>query len=135
VKETMPKTSSKKRTPGSDKKSPSKTAFVLGLPKHTPASEVVAKAKAEGIELTDRYVYVIRSKAKGRAGKPSGRRGRPPKSAGAKRGPELGRRAVTLATSPSGLATQFLEMALDLGLARAEDLLVSLRAKVRQAIG
>lgn len=118
----------------SSKKSPSKTAFVLGLAKDMPASEVVAKAKAAGIDLTDRYVYVIRSKAKGRAGKPSGRRGRPPKSAGAKRGPKPGRR-IAAATSPVALGTQFLEMALDLGLARAEELLVSLRSKVQQALG
>jgi hypothetical protein len=123
----------KKMTSGSAKKTPSKTAFVLGLAKDMPASEVVAKAKAAGIELTDRYVYVIRSKAKGRAGKPTGRRGRPPKVAGAKRGPKPGRKAA--AVSATSLATQFLEMALDLGLARAEDLLVSLRAKVQQAIG
>jgi hypothetical protein len=125
----MPKTSSKK---ASAKKPPSKTAFVLGLARDMPASEVVAKAKTAGLELTDRYVYVIRSKAKGRAGKPAGRRGRPPKAAGAKRGPKPGRKA---SASTGGLAVQFLEMALDLGLARAEDLLGSLRAKVKQAIG
>lgn len=124
----MPRTSSKKAG-----KAPSKTAFVLGLSRDTPASEVVAKAKAAGIELTDRYVYVIRSKAKGRAGKPAGRRGRPPKAAGAKRGPKPGRRAASPA--PSALAAQFLETALDLGLSRAEQLLSSLRSKVHQAIG
>jgi hypothetical protein len=113
-------------------KSPSKTAFVLSLPRDLPASDVVAKAKAQGIEITDRYVYVIRSKAKGRAGKPAGRRGRPPKAAGAKRGPKPGRKA---GASHGSLGAQFLEMALDLGLSRAEDLLVSLRSKVRQAIG
>jgi hypothetical protein len=112
------------------KKAPSKTAFVLSLAKDMPASEVVAKAKAAGLELTDRYVYVIRSKAKGRAGKPTGRRGRPPKAAGAKRGPKP--RATS--GSPVALGTQFLEMALDLGLARAEELLVSLRSKVQQAL-
>jgi hypothetical protein len=116
-----------------NKKAPSKTSFVLSLAKDMPASEVVAKAKAAGIELTDRYVYVIRSKAKGRAGKPTGRRGRPPKVAGARRGPKPGKAAA--ASSASGLATQFLEMALDLGLARAEDLLVSLRSKVQQVLG
>ncbi|MFI5306316.1 MAG: hypothetical protein ACHQ53_03125 [Polyangiales bacterium] len=107
---------------------PNKTAFVLGLPRTTPASEVVAKAKAQGIELTDRYVYVIRSKAKGKAGKPSGRRGRPPKAAGAKPGPKP-------SNSASHLATQFVDAALDLGLHRAEELLGSLRAKLRHAIG
>jgi hypothetical protein len=123
----------KNMTSGSHAKPPSKTGFVLGLAKDMPASEVVAKAKAAGIKLTDRYVYVIRSKAKGRAGKPAGRRGRPPKVAGAKRGPKPGRKAG--AVSATALGTAFLEMALDLGLARAEALLLSLRAKVQQAIG
>jgi hypothetical protein len=126
----MPKTSPKKK---SEKKTPSKTAFVLGLPKTTPASEVVAKAKALGIELTDRYVYVIRSKAKSKAGQPSGRRGRPPKIEGAKRGPKPGRKAA--AQAPGSLAAQFVDAALDLGLARAEELLLNLRAKLKHAIG
>ncbi len=122
----MPKTSKKKPA----KKTPSKTAFVLSLPRSAPASEVVAKAKAAGIELTDRYVYVIRSKAKSKAGKPSARRGRPPKSAA---GPA--RKSSGGQGSPSALATQFVDAALNLGLARAEELLVSLRAKLKHAIG
>lgn len=45
-------------------KSPSKSAFVRGLPASMPAKEVVAKAKAVGLTLSDRYVHVIRSIAK-----------------------------------------------------------------------
>ncbi|MET0390936.1 MAG: hypothetical protein ABW321_33490 [Polyangiales bacterium] len=45
-------------------KSPSKSAFVRGLPASMPAKEVVAKAKAAGLTLSDRYVHVIRSIAK-----------------------------------------------------------------------
>jgi hypothetical protein len=41
-----------------------KTAFIKSLPKDMPAKEVVAKAKAKGIELTDAYVYNIRGSAK-----------------------------------------------------------------------
>jgi len=117
----MPRT--KKKT---TQKAPSKTAFVLSLARDTPASEVVAKAKAIGLDLTDRYVYVIRSKAKGKAGKPAGRRGRPPKAATA---------AAPKASGPSSLAAQFVDAALDLGLARAEELLVNLRSKLKHAIG
>jgi hypothetical protein len=43
---------------------PSKSAFVRGLPATLPAKEVVAKAKAAGLTLSDRYVHVIRSIAK-----------------------------------------------------------------------
>jgi len=45
-------------------KTPSKSAFVRGLPASMPAKEVVAKAKAAGLTLSDRYVHVIRSIAK-----------------------------------------------------------------------
>jgi hypothetical protein len=45
-------------------KSPSKSAFVRGLPASMPAKDVVAKAKAAGLTLSDRYVHVIRSIAK-----------------------------------------------------------------------
>jgi hypothetical protein len=45
-------------------KSPSKSAFVRGLPASMPAKEVVAKAKTAGLTLSDRYVHVIRSIAK-----------------------------------------------------------------------
>ena len=42
----------------------SKSAFVRGLPPTLPAKEVVSKAKAAGLTLSDRYVHVIRSIAK-----------------------------------------------------------------------
>jgi hypothetical protein len=45
-------------------KRPSKTAFVQGLPNNTPAKEVVAKAAAEGITISEAYVHTIRSAAK-----------------------------------------------------------------------
>lgn len=51
------------------KKKVTKTAFVLGLPKDLPAKEVVAKAKASGISISDKGVYAIRSEAKKRSRK------------------------------------------------------------------
>ncbi len=62
-----------------------KTAFVKHLPKSMPAKEVVAKAKAAGITLTEMYVYSIRSKSKARksTGEPKRGPGRPRKDAGA----------------------------------------------------
>ena len=61
-------------------KVPSKSAFVRGLPATLPAKEVVAKAKAAGLTISDRYVHVIRSIAKraarqGGNGLATGRRG------------------------------------------------------------
>jgi hypothetical protein len=53
-----------KKVKKSSRKTPSKSAFVRGLPASLPAKEVVAKAKAAGLALSDRYVHVIRSIAK-----------------------------------------------------------------------
>ena len=44
----------------------SKSAFVRSLPSSMPGAEVVAKAKAEGLDIGLAYVYGIRSKAKAR---------------------------------------------------------------------
>jgi hypothetical protein len=105
-------------------KTPSKTAFVLSLPMTAPAKDVIAKGKASGLKLSEAYIYSIRSKAKGRAGKPAARRGRPPKSAS----------AGVASASSNGLERQFLNLALDLGLSRAEGLLSDLRSKLKNAI-
>ncbi len=76
------KTASKK---SAKKSSPSKAEFVRAQPRTMPAKDVVDKAKAEGIALTDSYVYKLRSskkpKAAAKAGKTAGkRRGRKPGS-------------------------------------------------------
>jgi len=54
----------KKAKKSASKSVSSKSAFVRGLPASMPAKEVVAKAKAAGLALSDRYVHVIRSIAK-----------------------------------------------------------------------
>jgi hypothetical protein len=123
------KTSSSARKNSAENKSINKTAFVLELPADMSAKEVIDKGKAAGIKLTDRYVYSIRSKAKVRGGTP-GRRGRP-----------RGARGKTTALSGrqnaggGALESRFFDVALDLGLSKAESLLSSLRARVKQAIG
>lgn len=124
----MPKKKTSKKSAAESSKSINKTAFVLELPADMSAKEVIDKGKAAGIKLTDRYVYSIRSKAKVRGGTP-GRRGRP-------RG--TGKSAVLgsgRGGSGGGLESRFFDVALDLGLSKAENLLSSLRARVKQAIG
>jgi hypothetical protein len=72
------------------KSSSNKSAFVRGLPSSMPIKDVVAKAKAAGITLTDKYVSTIRYNAKVSARKkrsgggdaaPKRGPGRPPASA------------------------------------------------------
>jgi hypothetical protein len=53
----------KKAASGSSR-SPSKTAFILGLPADLPAKEVVVRAKAKGFNATEGQVYSLRSYAK-----------------------------------------------------------------------
>jgi hypothetical protein len=94
-----------------------KTAFVLA---HADFSgdEVVSLAKKEGMKLSTRYVYSVRSKARARVGQPKRKRGRPPKH------------AATSGMSGS-VERRFLDLALDLGIGRAEALLRNVRALAR----
>lgn len=49
-----------------------KTSFVLSLPRDTPATEVVAKATAAGLSISEHYVHTIRSAAKAAGAKKKG---------------------------------------------------------------
>lgn len=73
----------------------SKTAFVLGFPDSMPAKVVVERAAAQGMKISDKYVYNIRSSHRGKASGAKRGPGRPPNAAtgvkrAAKRGPTRG---------------------------------------------
>jgi hypothetical protein len=103
-------------------KSTNKSAFVRGLPGDMSAKDVVSKAKAAGLTLTENYVYTIRSAAKNKAKKGTGRGpGRPKGSKSA---------AVSLGSNGS-LEKDFVAAALELGLGNAEKLLAKLRARIK----
>ena len=97
-----------------------KSAFVRGLP-NLPAKEVVAKAKGMGFTLSEKYVYNIRAKAKARGGKAPGRPGRP-KGAGGARG------------GSSSAEQQLVDLALEVGISKAEEVLQRLRTAIRRAV-
>lgn len=92
---------------------PNKSDFVRSMP-DMPAKDVVAATKA-GVKLTERYVYVIRSadKARARAGKPIGSRGR-------------GRRAHAGASE-----AQLRRAIAELGLSAAREILRDVEASFR----
>lgn len=98
----------------------SKAAFVRSLPPNMPAKDVIEKAKAAGHKLSPAYVYVIRSKgsSKGsaRVGRKAGRGGRP------------GRGNGTVAER------QLVSAALELGFARAQEVLNAARTRMQAAI-
>ena len=64
---------------------PSKTEFVLGLPRELSAKDVVVKAKEKGLKLSEAYVYKIRSASPGGSAKGGSSRGGAPKRGAAKR--------------------------------------------------
>ncbi len=112
-------------TSQSVKKIVSKAAFVRSLPRVTPAKEVVAKAKLQGISLTDAYVYNVRATSK--AGKKSSKR---ISSKRGKRGP------LTLKVGGRRGAEDLLRaVASALGLVRAIAVLQTEHARVRKLLG
>ncbi|MDB4976350.1 MAG: hypothetical protein JWN48_4691 [Myxococcaceae bacterium] len=106
----------------------SKRDFVLSFGPETAASEILRKAKEEGIGLSKAYLYTIRS-----AGGSAQKRGGAAKARGRK-GSGKGfkadaKSALKSARGGAGkLETQFVEMAMDLGLAKAKELLGRLKS-------
>ncbi|MDB4986834.1 MAG: hypothetical protein JWN04_2012 [Myxococcaceae bacterium] len=101
----------------------SKRDFVLSFGSDTAASEILRKAKEAGIGLSKAYLYTIRS-----AGGSAQKRG-----AGSKAGKTLKADAKAAFKSVRGavskLETQFIDAAMDLGLAKATELLGRLRPR------
>jgi hypothetical protein len=98
-----------------------KRDFVLSFSPSTPASEILRKAKESGIGLSKAYLYTIRASA---GAKPTGRgasKAQAPAKSGAKRG----------GAGASSLESQFVTAALDLGLARAAELLDRVRSRLK----
>jgi hypothetical protein len=105
-----------------------KTAFVLGFPQGTSAADVVAAAEAKGITLTTAHVYAIRTSAKAKA-KNKGKAAKTPKAPAVK---TVAQPAFRAAPRTGSLEEHFVALVLDIGLARASDLLGKLKDRVRQ---
>ena len=112
----MPKTAKKSRKT-------SKAAFVRSFPSSTPAKEVVAKAKAAGITLSDAYVYNVRATSKTR------------KTGGATRAPRRGPAPTVHVTGGRGAEELLRAVAAELGLARAIGVLQAEHSRVRRLLG
>ncbi len=98
----------------------SKRDFVLRFGPETPASEILKKAKEVGLGLSKAYLYTIRSSS----------------GATQKRGATGGGRAsgARSRTSVSSLESQFIDAAIDMGLAKASELLERLRARLKEGL-
>ena len=119
IKATPAKAKATKRAGARDS---SKRRFIEGLPTDTPVVEVVALAKKAGIALSGNYVYKLRRAAG--AGAKSTRR-----DAKSKLGGLTGKWS---GKSPKHLEEAFIDAALDLGLARASQLLERVRSKLKR---
>jgi type III secretion system FlhB-like substrate exporter len=100
----------------------SKRDFVLSFGQDTKASEILRKAKEQGIGLSKAYLYTIRS-----AGGASQKRGGGRAAGGAGRVTA----AVRSAGSFANHEAQFIDSAIHVGLAKAGELLDRLRARLK----
>jgi len=104
----------------------SKRTFVLSLPASMAASEVIDRAKAQGMTLTTNYVYKIRSR-----GAAAGVR-LPTNGVAVVATPKLGRgRRAAVPAAKGGQEERFVALVLDVGLSRATALLDQLRHRVQ----
>ena len=103
----------------------SKRTFVLSLPSSMAASEVIDRAKAQGMTLTTNYVYKIRSRGAAANGRMSS--APPPSSSKALRSVVRGAKSAP----SNGQEERFVALVLDVGLSRATALLDQLRDRVQ----
>jgi hypothetical protein len=102
----------------------SKTAFVKSQPLALSAKQVVDKAKEQGMTLTDKYVYTVRSAAKAKAQKQR------PKGAATK--PAIVKAVKTGSNSVEDLLRA---AASEIGLSKAISLLLEQQNAVRSVLG
>jgi hypothetical protein len=104
-----------------------KADFVRSVDPRLSAKDVVAKAKAAGVALTDTYVYNVRGAAKAAASKAA-------KPAAPARAPVA--HAVVKSGVSSGSVESLLKaVAAEIGLGRAFEILVGERARVQAVLG
>lgn len=111
-------------------RSVNKSAFVRDLPSTMSASDVIAKGKAEGIQLTAAQVYTVRANAKRADSK--GPKGKPGPKPGAKATKAAGQSSTrsTAKADSGGHDHHFVSLVLNIGLAKAEALLARVRDRV-----
>jgi len=110
-----------------------KASFVRGIPSSVPAKEVVAKAKAAGMTLSEKHVYVIRSDAKKRSKK----RGGALKSTSASSAPSTASAAPKSSSSSSGGGsneTNFRKLVLAIGIPKAKSLVSDVERRLNELI-
>jgi len=98
----------------------SKRQFILSCPKKLSAREIVDRALARGVLLSQNYVYVVRSEAASAVRKASKAVAAPVSSGFASQNPPLRAR-------PRLTAREFVAVAAQLGIVRSNELLAHVR--------
>jgi hypothetical protein len=111
--------------------------FVRGLPSSLPAKDVVAKAKEQGLAITQNYVYKVRSRGPGgalqarrRATAASISRASAPQHASAGPFPALAHARA----SGDGLQRQLGALVIEHGMRRVQQVLETIRASLQRSI-
>ncbi|MFI5296825.1 MAG: hypothetical protein ACHREM_01895 [Polyangiales bacterium] len=115
----------------------SKKAFVESMPRTTPASEVVAAGKKQGIVLSTGYIYVLRSKSAAKGPKGSTKRGPGrPKGSKNKAPAATAKLTTTPAKSVNGSTMESVlrRLVLDHGRNRVRDELSKVEASVAKLL-
>ncbi len=105
-----------------------KADFVRSVDFNVPAKDVIAKAKAAGITLTDTYVYNVRGAAKAASNKAAAKPSAPVKAPVASPVPKS-------AASAGSVESLLKAVAAEIGLGRASEILAGERARVRAVLG
>lgn len=105
-----------------------KSAFILSFPHDTPSRTIVEAGATKGLKFTQSYVATIRSLERKRTGEKATRPVGRPRG----RVPATWRIPHASAPGQSRLESQFASLALDLGLARAEAVLLRVKAHIAQ---
>jgi hypothetical protein len=110
----------------------SKRTFVLSLPASMSATDVIERAKSQGMTLTTNYVYKIRSRGAAASSRPvAATRVELSPTSKTGRGSKLrGRINIGRPSDGSAQDERFVALVLDVGLSRAAALLDQLRDRV-----
>jgi hypothetical protein len=125
----MPKT---KSSASSKPAKPTKASFVRAIPASVPAKEVVAKAKAAGMTLSEKHVYVIRSDAKKRSKKRAAKGSAP--AAKATTGHSTLAAKTVSHSGGSANETNFRKLVLALGIPKSKSLVSDVERRLNQLI-
>ena len=112
------------------KRTHNKSELVRSLPAEMSAKDVVAKAREEGVVLTEAYVHTIRSAATRKEGK-VGKPGRAPRAAAAS-APEP--RGGGSSRANTGAEAQLMALVIEHGLPQVQEILRRIDTKLRTLV-